>query len=200
MLVMEGVKKLLYNTVLFIHILGVIVMFIGIGITIAAMIAMLHSRTVEQLCGFSLLAKKADGLIPFSAILIVFPGIYLVLSNWKFGHAWIDLSFVVLIAMTLMGPIINHKRIKEIDRMANSSTELTSKLMNIVKNKVLWTSLSVMSMFTTAIVFLMIVKFEMAGTLITFAVAIILGVMFSNLLLRGGPTSFTSTSDVRKEM
>jgi hypothetical protein len=40
---------MLYNIILFIHVLGTVIMFAAVGITISAMMAMLYSKKVEDL-------------------------------------------------------------------------------------------------------------------------------------------------------
>ena len=191
---------MLYNTILFVHILGAIVMFMGVGITMAAMIAMLYSRSIEQLRGYVSLAKKADGLLPFSVILILIPGLYLVFTNWGWGDAWINASLILLIVMTIMGPVINLRRIHEIDHAANEASELTLEVIDKVKNKVLWTSVSIMTMLGFAIVFLMTVKVGLAGSLMTIVAAVIVGLGCSRIFLTKKNLSLQSHNEVQKQI
>ena len=73
---------MLYSIMLFLHIIGTVVMFIAVGLTITAMIAMLHSKKTETLRIWAALAVKMDGLLPFSVILIFLPALYLVITTW----------------------------------------------------------------------------------------------------------------------
>jgi uncharacterized membrane protein len=81
-----------------------------------------------------------------------------VFTSWGWRQAWVNISLVLLVVMTIMGPVINLRRIHEIDNAANATTELTAELMEKVKNKALWKSVNVMTMLAFAIVLIMTLK------------------------------------------
>ena len=58
---------MLYSIMLFLHIIGTVIMFIAVGLTITGM---LYSKKTETLRVWASLAVKADGLLPFSVIII----------------------------------------------------------------------------------------------------------------------------------
>lgn len=176
---------MLYNIILFLHILGAVLMFVAVGITLLAMLSMLHSAKTIGIRNWSALAVKLDGLLPFSVILILLPGLYLVFSTWGWGNSWIDLSLAAIIIMTFMGPIINLRRLKDILNAANAETNdvPSALLLEKVRNRVLWNSVLTMTMLTIAILFVMTVKLSMIGCLVTFALAIVLGFIVSKILL-----------------
>lgn len=169
-------------------------MFVAVGITLLSMVSMLHSKTTENLRNWAALAVKLDGLLPFSVILIIVPGLYLVFSSWGWKNAWIDFSLALLILMTFMGPIINLRRLKTILHAAKAekSSVPTNSLLEKVRDRVLWNSVLVMTMLAFAIVFLMTVKVAMTGSIITIVVAVILGFVAANIILSKGSASMTS--------
>lgn len=180
-----------YNWLILIHIFGAILMFTGIGLTLAAMIAMLYSPKVEQLREWAKLATKADGLIPLSVLLILAPGLYLTFTHWGWNHAWLNLSLIALVIMTAMGPIINLRRLKDIEKTVKGEKDgpASALLYWKVRDKVLWTSVLTMTLLTIAIVFLMVIKPLLLGSVIAFAVAVVFGPIFSTLLLKRGYTT-----------
>lgn len=185
---------MLYNVMLFFHILGTIVMFVAIGITLTAMIAMLYAKKTEILREWAALAVKLDGLLPFSVILILLPGLHLVFTAWGWGMAWVNLSLITLIAMTLMGPIINLRRLKAILTAVNNETEPTpsSETLDKVRDQTLWHSVITMTMLVIAILFLMTVKPAVLGSLIVLGTAILFGVVAARTLLSRTSQSITS--------
>ncbi|WP_163527352.1 hypothetical protein [Halobacillus ihumii] len=187
---------MLYNVVLFLHILGVVIMFMAVGVTLSAMIAMLHSKTVETLRSWSKVAVKVDGLLPLSVILILLPGVYLVFSRWGWRMAWVNVSLVTLIVMTFMGPAINLRRLKEILNTAMDTTDSvpTVELLEKVRDRILWNSISIMTMLAIAILFLMTVKLGMIGSLITIGAAISLGPIIAKAVLNGAAESISDSS------
>jgi hypothetical protein len=52
-----------------------------------------------------------------------------------------------------------------------------------VQDRVLWNSVLIMTMLTLAIVFLMTVKLAWVGSILTIAVAIVLGFILANILI-----------------
>ena len=181
----KGVE-MIYNVMLFFHILGTVVMFVAVGITLTAMIAMLHAKKTEALRDWSSLAVKMDGLLPFSVILILLPALYLVFTTWGWGLAWINISLAALVVMSFMGPAINLRRLKIVLNAANAETESvpSSSLLEKVRDRTLWNSVIIMTMLAIAILFLMTVKLALVGSLIVFGIAIILGFIVTNLVLK----------------
>lgn len=181
---------MLYSIMLFLHIIGTVIMFIAVGLTITGMIRMLHSKKTETLRVWASLAVKADGLLPFSVIIIFFPALYLVITAWGWQVAWINLSLAALIVMLFMGPSINLRRLKAILKATDAETASTpsASLVKTVQNRLLWTSVITMTTLAIAIVFLMTVKLALIGSLVTFAIAIVLGYITSTLILKSAPT------------
>lgn len=189
----------MYQVLLFIHIFGVTVMFAGIGITVSMMMGMLSANKVESVRFCSAFAVKADGLLPFSVFLILLPGLYLAYAQWGFKSAWIDVSMVTLIGMTLMGPIINLKRLKAVFSESEKQEGLTVHLVEKVKNKVLWRSVFVMTMLAVGMIFLMALKLDWTGSLVAIVVSAVLGVILADLSLSKAKISAVSASTAQKE-
>ncbi|SES37243.1 hypothetical protein [Psychrobacillus sp. OK032] len=187
---------MIYNVMLFFHILGTVVMFVAVGITLTAMIAMLHAKKTEALRDWSSLAVKMDGLLPFSVILILLPALYLVFTTWGWGVAWINISLAALVVMSFMGPAINLRRLKIILTAANAETKSvpSSSLLETVRDRTLWNSVIIMTMLAIAILFLMTVKLALVGSLIVFGIAIILGLIVTNMVLKSALTSNSSSA------
>ncbi|TWT01431.1 hypothetical protein [Planomicrobium sp. CPCC 101079] len=184
---------MLYNVVLFLHILGAVIMFMAISILATAMLSMLHAKETEKIRLWSNLGVKIDALFPLSTLIILAPALYLVFSAWGWGMAWINVSLAALLANSFLGPVINLRRLKGILSAANAemneapSAELLSK----VRDRVLWTSVSIMTMVTVGILFLMAVKLPLLGSLITMLVAVAAGFVLANILLAKVKTAET---------
>ncbi|RNF39003.1 hypothetical protein [Planococcus salinus] len=191
---------MLYNVVLFVHIFGAVVMFMAIGILFTAMISMLHAKGREQIVQWSSLAVKLDGLMPLSTLLILVPAVYLVFAGWGWGIAWINVSLAILVANSIVGPIVNLRRLKVILQAANSETDsvLSTALMGKVRDRVLWSSVSIMTMLTVGILFLMAVKLPLLGSLVTMVIAAAAGLVLANVLLaRTKPATSPDTAAIK---
>lgn len=176
---------MLYNVVLFLHILGAVIMFMAIAILATAMLSMLNAKETEKIRLWSNLAVKTDALFPLSTLVILAPAIYLVFSVWGWGTAWINVSLAALLANSFLGPIINLRRLKRILALAESETGVAPsfELAGKVRDRILWNSVSVMSISIVGILFLMAVKLPLLGSLITIIAAVAAGVILANVLL-----------------
>ena len=176
---------MLYNVVLFLHILGAVIMFMAIAVLALSMLSMLHSKDTENVKRWSGLAVKTDVLFPMSTLLIVVPALYLVFSTWGWGTAWINVSLTALLGASFLGPVINLRRLKGILAAAEAETDAIPSigLMNKVRDRVLWNSVSIMSMLAVGILFLMAVKLALFGSLITMALAVAIGFGLAQFVL-----------------
>ena len=174
-----------YNVVLFLHILGSVMMFMAIAILALSLLSMLHSKDTENVKRWSGLAVKTDGLFPMSTLLILVPALYLVFSTWGWGTAWINVSLAALLGASFLGPVINLRRLKGILAAAEAETDAVPSigLINKVRDRVLWNSVSIMSMLVVGILFLMVVKLALFGSLITMALAIASGFGLAHFVL-----------------
>lgn len=176
---------MLYNVVLFLHILGAVIMFMAIAILALSMLSMLSSKDTENVKRWSGLAVKTDVLFPMSTLLIVVPALYLVFSTWGWGTAWINVSLAALLGASFLGPVINLRRLKGILAAAEAEMDAMPSigLMNKVRDRVLWNSVSVMAMLAVGILFLMAVKLALFGSLITMALAVATGFGLAQFVL-----------------
>lgn len=178
----------MYQTMLFLHILGVLFMFAAVGITITGMFGMLHSQDNKTLKIWASLSVKMDEFLPFSVILILLPSLYLVFSTWGWNIAWVNVSLGALILMSLAGPIINLRRFKGILQIVNAETsEIPSpNLLAKVRDQVLWNSISIMTMEVLGIIYLMTIKPPLIESIVTIIICFVLGILFSKIALHVG--------------
>lgn len=176
---------MLYNVVLFLHILGAVIMFMAISILALSMISLLHAKETEDVKRWSGLAVKTDALFPLSTLIIIVPALYLVFSTWGWGIAWINVSLAALLGTSFLGPVINLRRLKGILAAAEAETDSvpSSDLVRKVRDPVLWNSVSIMSMLVFGILFLMAVKLPLVGSLITMAIALVAGLVLARFML-----------------
>lgn len=176
---------MLYNVVLFLHILGAVIMFMAISILALSMLSLLHAKETGDVKRWSGLAVKTDALFPLSTLIIIVPALYLVFSTWGWGIAWINVSLAALLGTSFLGPVINLRRLKGILAAAEAETDSvpSSDLVRKVRDPVLWNSVSIMSMLVFGILFLMAVKLPLVGSLITMAIALVAGLVLARFML-----------------
>lgn len=175
----------MYGIILFLHILGVMIMFAAVGITLAGMIGMLFAKETNTLKIWAKVTVKMDEFLPFSVILILLPGLYLVITSWGWQVGWINISLVALVLMSLAGPIINLRRFKAILVTVNAETEETPSAMLVekVRDRLLWNTVSIMVMEVLGIIYMMTVKPGILGSFISLVIGAIFGLIFASIFL-----------------
>ena len=176
----------MYQIMLFLHILGVLFMFAAVGITLAGMAGMVSSKDNKSLAIWSRITTKADEFLPFSVILILLPALHLVFTTWGWKVAWVNVSLIALLFMTIAGPIINLKRFKAIKAAVEAETSDTpsNEVLSKVRDMILWRSVSIMSVEVLGIVYLMSVKPKLIESILVIVIAFVIGLILANFSLK----------------
>jgi hypothetical protein len=174
----------MYNTFFIFHFFGSICVFSAAAITFLNMMRMVFSKETKVMWICSYWAMKMGQFWFFSIVLILVTSIYLSFSRWGWEFPWIDVSFVMLIVMMALCPIIL-RRLKGIHHAVDVETNDVSsfKLMEKVRGHSLWNSLSIMTVQVAGIIHLMIEKLGTIGSLLTFCITLILGFLLSKAVL-----------------
>ena len=97
-----------YSLALFIHIVGVLGLFIGIGLQ---WISVQRLSQVRE--GTSLVAIQ-ERLWPTTSLLILLAGIYMTVTAWGWSTPWIDISLAALIVQGAVAGAVINRRLKAI--------------------------------------------------------------------------------------
>jgi hypothetical protein len=159
--------------------------FSAAAITFLNMVGMAFTKETRGMWNSSYWAMKMARFWLYSIILILVSSIYLVFSRWGWRFPWIDVSLVMLLLMMALSPIIIRK-LKVIHMAIDAETEDVASLksMEKIRDRILWNSVSIMSLEVAGIIHLMIEKLGTLGSLLTFFIMLILGFLLSNVVLR----------------
>ena len=175
-----------YTIALFLHVTGVVGLFIALGVEMTCAIALRGARQVEQVRVLSGLMTGVERLFPISALLLLGAGLYMAITVWGFQTPWIDVGLGSLLIMGLTAPLVNAPRAHAIKREAEATADgpLTAALRVRVGDPTLTMSHSVLLAWTLGIVFLMTNKPQLAMSLVTVLIAIALGLGLGAALRR----------------
>jgi hypothetical protein len=175
----------MYKLFFLLHFFGAILMFTAVGINLASLIWMAFSKETKRIRICSLWSARMGKFLPFTIILLLVSSFYLVFSKWDWEFPWIDVSLVILLILTVSSFAIDLPRLKAIQSAAAAETATTPSvdLTEKVRDHVLWNSVSILTMEVAAIIHIMIEKLGAAGSLMTPALALILGLLFSKTVL-----------------
>ncbi|HUG14036.1 MAG TPA: DUF2269 family protein [Thermomicrobiales bacterium] len=176
-----------YDVVKFAHILGVIGLFAGSAIVLTAMIRMRYARTIEQQREWSGIASGLTRLVPGTIGTILLPGVYMTHRSWAWDVPWIVTALVAYLIMLPLAPAINARRLAALHRAVKQSSDgpPPADVVRRTHDPILWTSVQTMTLVDLGIVFLMVTKPGVTGSITTMAVAITCGALLSVPRWRG---------------
>src|SRR6266496_1647623 len=176
-----------YTLALFAHIIGVLGLFIGIGLQWTSFLRFRRAQFVAQVREWASLTSVLGVLMPAASLLILVAGSYMTVTTWGWRTPWIDVSLAALILVLAPMGAMNTHRLKAIQTTAEASAPtgtIPAELQRQITNPVLWTMVQTSGMTLVGVVFLMTIKPALVGSLITLAVALVLGVGSARILAR----------------
>ena len=169
-----------YTLALFAHILGVLGVFVGIALDWATILRLRRARTVALVREVTSLVGFQTRLTQLSSLLLLVAGTYLTVTAWEWRTPWIVVSLAALIVIGALSGGVNGGRLKAIRKAAEaeaSSAPIPPALQRRMADPVLLISVQTAVMVGLGAVFLMTIKPDWPGSLITLAVAVGLGVL-----------------------
>jgi hypothetical protein len=180
-----------YSILLFLHVSGAILIFIGIAILIFGVVAMRLASTVDQVRAVSrpILVGRKIGLEHISVIDVVTmigivltaaTGLYMA-TNWGFGRGWVEAAIASFALMAPVGPLIINPRLQAIGRAAEGAMTgpLDRNLRIRTHSPLLSGALLTLTAWLLGIVFLMTTKPTLAEATVAMLVALALGLAAS---------------------
>lgn len=180
-----------YEIALFLHIVGTVGMFAGIGTSIGVLHFARRAVDVASVRALMGLGAPAGRAIPLFSVVVLATGAYMVEDVWDWERPWIYISLVGFFILFAMGPLVNAQRMKAIGMEAGQSQEqsISPDLRDKLEDPVLATSERTMTMATVGIIYLMTAKPELGDSLIAMGVAVIVGLLLSVPEWRRRPVS-----------
>ncbi|HYU72807.1 MAG TPA: DUF2269 family protein [Ktedonobacteraceae bacterium] len=176
-----------YTVALFAHMLGVLGLFTGIGLQWTSFLRFRRAQFVAQVREWASLTSVLGVLMPAASLLILVAGSYMTLTTWGWRTPWIDVSLAALILVLAPMGAMNTHRLKAIQTAAEASAHtktIPAELQRQITDPIVWTLVQTSGLTLVGVVFLMIIKPDLVGSLITLAVALVLGVGSARIFAR----------------
>src|SRR5947207_10343983 len=114
----------IYSIILFVHVIGAIGYFLGIGTQLFVLVGLRRAQRVEQVRALIQLNDLSGPVSGISVLLLLAAGLYLAITAWSLLTSWI---LVALISLILMVPttaaLIAPRRRALIDQLAREAPE-----------------------------------------------------------------------------
>jgi hypothetical protein len=182
----------IYQTALFLHILGALGFFIALGVFYASVLGVRRAQTSGSI---KLWTGAAAGvsriLFPISFLVIVIAGIYMVVTVWGERAQWAGVALPAFILLAVAATVIQGRRIAALAQSAATQSDIapvSSALWTQTHDAVTWVSVNASAAFAIGIVYLMTLKPDALGSVTALLIALVVGLGFG-FLTQGRPAA-----------
>ncbi len=168
----------LYSIALFLHIVGALGLFAALGLEWTSLRQLRRATTVEQARAWFDVLGLVRRIGPAALVAILLPGFYLMAAAW----GWTGWIVVALAGMGLLAALgaLNGVPLAALGReLTTRQGTLAAPVRERLQHPRFVTSIKTRVALVVGIVFLMTVKPDLGGALLTIGVAVVLGLVAS---------------------
>lgn len=168
-----------YTLTLFLHLVGVIGAFIGVGIWLFVAAALRRARHVAQVRALAGLVRPSGTLAVASILILAAAGLYMALTVWSWHTEWIAVATASFLLLAPFGTLLLDPRLRAIAKLAGEVPDgpLPAALAARTRDPVLGTGLHIYIAVLLGIVFLMSNKPPLVTSLLVMGIAVLLGLI-----------------------
>ena len=165
----------LYSIAVFLHVVGALGLFAGIGLEQVSLFSLRRATTTTQARDWLAVLGGLRRVDAPSGLTILATGFAMLFARW--GHqAWIGLAILGMVAMAILSIGITARRAAGIKTtLIDSNGPISSELRARLRDRALYASASFRAAIALGIVFNMTVKPATAGAVAALGVALVLG-------------------------
>jgi hypothetical protein len=164
-----------YSIALFFHIVGVLGLFVALGLEWTGLWQLRSATTAEHVRAWMRSSKNARRFGMTAMLTILISGASMMVTVWG-PVAWIAVSLGALILMVVLAVALSGPWMAAMGRaLTTEHGPVSHTLQSLVNHSLLWISIQTRVAIALGIVFLKTSKPDLAGSLITIGVAIALG-------------------------
>ncbi len=165
----------LYVLILFLHLTGVVTLFLAFGVEWAAISFLGNSTTPAEAQTWLRLARIGPLVNGPALLLVILSGGYLASLTSVFKQGWIPASFVGIAVVAALGGAINAPKMRAIRLAIPAGGE---KLSSALRNKLLPVSVRLRTFAALSIVFMMAAKLPFGPCMLALLCGLIVGLLF----------------------
>ena len=166
----------LFALIVFLHLTGVVALFLAFGIEWAAISFLARANSPEEAQTWLRLARLAPLINGPALLVVILSGGYLASIIHVMKQGWIPASFIGIAVVALLGGAINVPKLRAI-RLAipNGGAALSAAL----RTKLLPLSVRLRTFAALSIVFMMVAKSSLDSSLLALAAGLVVGLLAS---------------------
>lgn len=160
------------SLILFAHIIGMLTLFVGLGLEFVSLESLRRSSTRDE--SWIRMFRALPRVYGIAFGLILLSGIYLAARVGVYEFAWVRVSFGAMVLMGIVGGPLIRSRVRAIARDEGSDA-----LRRHASDPLLRASIRTRIALGLAIIYLMIAKVGVGGSLLATGAALLAGVIMS---------------------
>lgn len=165
----------IYQIALFLHVLGALGLFIGIGFEWLCLSRINNTTSIERLKEWVNFLHSLKNIFSSSALVLLLSGIYMTVVTWG-GVAWIAVAFIGLVFSSINGAVVSGKKIASLQKVINdSNSDLSGNVLEQKQYQKLLSHFQLRSAIAVSIIYMMTFKPELTGSVAAFVLAFIIG-------------------------
>ena len=162
------------SVALFIHLLGVVSLFIAIGMVQRLGTKIRSTSSVEELRLWLGLVRTTAPMFPVAALVILASGLYMAARSFSFETPWIVVAIGAVVVMMILGGTLLRRGMAAMGKEAGSAGSFTPELARAVANPTPWGVLGLNSGMSMGLLWIMVNK---PGWAQSIGVVVVLGVI-----------------------
>ncbi len=176
----------MFLTLLYVHLIAVAMIFAGIGIEVAAFIALHRAQRAEHVRAALSNTPFIGPLMGIGVLLLVVAGVGMVYMGGFGWQPWALVALIVTILLAMNGPMTNGKRTEALARLAQSTADgpIDGALEIARRDRVLNYSVFLTAFELVAVLYLMSNKPGPAGSVLAVVIAAIVALVPMALVTR----------------
>jgi predicted lysophospholipase L1 biosynthesis ABC-type transport system permease subunit len=168
-----------YSIALFFHIVGALGFFATLGLEWVGLRQIRNATTSEQVHQGMRISGSTRKLGMISMLTILVFGFYLAAVDWG-ESAWIIVTLGAMVLMIALVAALTGPRMAALGQgLSGEKGPLSPSQQQLARHPLLWISLQTRVAISLGIVYLMTVKPDLGGSLLTIGVATVIGLAFS---------------------
>ncbi len=177
-----------YDVALFIHLLGVITLFLAMGLLQRGGARIRQAETLEHLRLWLGLVQTTRGMFPAAVVMLLATGLYMTADVWTFETPWVVTAIVGLLGIAILGALLVGRRFARIGRAAGTAGEgpVPPELARAIEDATPWVALSANNGAAIGILWLMATKPSWTGSIAVVVVLALVGALVGFASVRRG--------------
>lgn len=168
----------LYSIALFLHIVGTLGFFAALGLEWITVMLFQRASTAEQIRDWQGSSSKMRRVGMIAMLMLLLAGIYMMATVWH-GVAWLWVSFVAIILLMIIMGRVTAPRMKAVGKaVKETSGTLSVETQNLLRDSMLRVGIQARIIIALGIVFLMTVKPDLVGSLLTLGITLVLSLVW----------------------